>query len=137
MKAMEHFESNTCVRFREKEADDEYWVTFRSDSSGCFAFLGRDSSCRGQGQPVSLSRGCNTVLIAAHEIAHVVGLKHQHNRPDRDEFIHINWSNIAKVNQRYFRRDNSTETFGLPYDLTSLMQYNMWVGFKSNDTADK
>ena len=65
-----------------------------------------------------------------HEIGHVVGLHHQHNRPDRDEAVHINWQNLATGSQAYFRKQ-SFPTLGVPYDYTSIMQYNAWVSVEA------
>lgn len=80
---------------------------------------------------VSLATTFNIALhlqkyIVAHEIGHAIGLLHQHSRADRDDYVHINWENIPKSSQYYFKRENAS-TFGVPYDYTSLMQYNMWV----------
>jgi len=123
--AIKHWEEETCIRFRQKVDQDKYWITFRSDSTGCYSFLGRDESCQRQGQPVSLSKGCDSFLVAAHEIGHVVGLIHQHNRNDRDDFVNIIWKNLDSKNDNYFRKE-FFDTFGIPYDYTSLMHYNQW-----------
>ena len=61
--AMDHWEAETCLTFRSKEESDEYWILFRSDSTGCYSFIGRDETCRGQGQPVSISHGCEQVCL--------------------------------------------------------------------------
>ena len=39
--------------------------------------------------------GCMTMYVVVHEILHVVGVKHEQCRPDRDDFINIDWSNIC------------------------------------------
>lgn len=59
----------------------------------------------------------------------MVGLLHEHSRVDRDQHVHINWHNIVKSAQDYFHKENAS-TFAIPYDYTSLMQYNMWVRMK-------
>src|SRR2546421_9381735 len=35
--AMRYWESKTCIRFKYREATDNYWITFRSDSTGCYS----------------------------------------------------------------------------------------------------
>lgn len=62
-----------------------------------------------------------------HEIGHAVGLLHQHSRADRDAYVHINFDNLHKSTHVYFKKVNETRLDFVPYDFTSLMQYNMWV----------
>ena len=38
---------------------------------------------------------CMTMYVVVHEILHVVGVKYEQCRPDRDDFISIDWSNIC------------------------------------------
>lgn len=78
--AIHQWSSETCVRFQRKPQEHEtqfyprggkvkrninhrinYWVNFRADSTGCYSFVGRDESCIHQGQPLSISRGCDSV----------------------------------------------------------------------------
>lgn len=64
--------------------------------------------------------------MVAHEIGHSIGLFHQHNRPDRDAYVHINWHNLISGSEYYFTKE-TFDTYDIDYDYTSLMQYNMWV----------
>ena len=63
--------------------------------------------------------------LLAHEIGHLFGLFHEHNRPDRDDYIHIVWKNVqkGKENQFEIKYKNQSVSFNSPYDFGSLMQY--------------
>ena len=45
--------------------------------------------------------GCVTERIVVHELLHVLGFRHEHNRPDRDAHITMHWNNI-KINKIIF-----------------------------------
>jgi hypothetical protein len=61
-----------------------------------------------------------------HELLHAVGLWHEQQRYDRDNYISINDDNIAKVYKSQFdiKRTNESSTYGLPYDYLSVMHYH-------------
>lgn len=47
-------------------------------------------------QPINLqSPGC-TVKVGTiiHEMMHALGFFHEQNRPDRDDYVYINWNNV-------------------------------------------
>jgi hypothetical protein len=59
---------------------------------GCFSdYLGRH---RKEPQEVSLSEGCMRVDIIIHELMHAIGFMHEFSRPDRDNYIEVNFDNI-------------------------------------------
>lgn len=60
-----------------------------------------------------------------HEMFHVLGLFHEHSRPDRDDYIEILWDNIDPVYYPNFYKTDYifSSAFGLPYDYDSLMHY--------------
>ena len=67
--------------------------------------------------------------VVAHEIGHALGFIHEHQRPDRDEYVTINYDNIEPGESYYFQRRywNGYLTTGVPYDYSSIMHYRLNV----------
>ncbi len=76
-------------------------------------------------QVVSLSRsGCVNTGIVIHELLHAVGFHHEQNRPDRDNFIKVNFANIKPdMAYNFDKMTSSVTTQGFPYDYFSIMHY--------------
>ena len=76
-------------------------------------------------QVVSLSRsGCVNTGIVIHELLHAVGFHHEQNRPDRDNFIKVNFANISPdMAYNFDKMTNTVTTQGFPYDYRSIMHY--------------
>ena len=55
----------------------------------CWSYIGMI----GGRQDISIAPGC-TSLIPVHEIFHALGRWHEQSRPDRDNFVTINLSNV-------------------------------------------
>lgn len=70
----------------------------------------------------------------AHELGHTLGLYHEHQRPDRDEYVTILWENVASSWRDDFKRmDNPfLREKDFPYDYSSVMHYFHWAGSKGN-----
>lgn len=127
--AMEHWRKHTCISFRQRQAGDISFVRFRSDTQGCWSLVGRQVNSPngyGQGQDVSIGQGCANLNVVVHEIGHVIGFYHEQSRSDRDQYIDIVWSNVLPGYALQFRKESDTN-FGIPYDLTSTMQYPQWA----------
>ena len=60
----------------------------------------------------------------------VMGLYHEHNRPDRDEHITVLWDNIKEDKKKYFEHEKYLNTF-TKYDICSILHY------KSTERAKK
>ena len=59
-----------------------------------------------------------------HELIHTLGLWHEHNRPDRDDHISINWDNIEESWRKEFEKNDPDKVDMLgPYDICSIMHY--------------
>lgn len=66
-----------------------------------------------------------------HEIGHAVGLIHEQNRPDRDQYIRINVQNIQPGLQSQFEKypESYINTRNVQYDFPSVMHYGVTVSF--------
>ena len=68
--------------------------------------------------------------MLAHEIGHALGLIHEHQRYDRDDYISLNLDNIASHAISNFNRFKASivDTRDLTYDFGSAMHYPATVG---------
>ncbi len=68
----------------------------------------------------------NNQWTIKHELGHIIGLQHEHQRPDRDQYIWLNYKNIDKDKiGNYYKIDNSLiveENY--EYDYRSIMHYS-------------
>ncbi len=128
---------------------DASGITFR-DASQCtyapnYVNIQPLAPCTGAGCPGGLSEGVGmkggvqqvwlptdpplgTIL---HELGHVIGLYHEHNRPDRDSYIIIDWSNVPSSWISVFDI-YATEIPIIAYDDTSIMQYPSFTPTANN-----
>eukprot|EP00929_Paragymnodinium_shiwhaense_P100260 TRINITY_DN6246_c0_g1_i4.p1 TRINITY_DN6246_c0_g1~~TRINITY_DN6246_c0_g1_i4.p1 ORF type:complete len:527 (+),score=33.79 TRINITY_DN6246_c0_g1_i4:81-1661(+) len=146
--AMEIWQSRSCLRFQEVEeyhlCDDQtsdmapwcYPVNMGSDEEGCNSHAGYWGA---PWQKLNLqTKGCNHMGIALHELGHTVGLSHEHERFDRDQYIKVALENVEKTeNERWFDVNpwRNRALRHIPYDLSSIMHYGegafAWRGTKT------
>jgi len=94
-RGMRHIQDKSCIQFvpRTTEAD---FIQIVNSNRGCYSSIGR---IKGP-QDLSLQRNrCVTVETVIHELMHALGFEHEHNRPDRDDFILINKDAIISNNE--------------------------------------
>ena len=70
-----------------------------------------------------LGAGCYSKRTIQHEFIHSLGFYHEHTRPDRDNYVTINWKNIESENVGQFITHKTSLTFNVPYDGKSIMHY--------------
>lgn len=68
--------------------------------------------------------------IIVHELLHALSFNHEHVRPDRGNFVTINFQNIVPANAFNFTLDNNATTVG-NYDFLSIMHYGR-TAFSAN-----
>ncbi|XP_057290729.1 zinc metalloproteinase nas-6-like [Hydractinia symbiolongicarpus] len=85
---------------------------------------------KGKKHVISLGAGCYYNITVMHQIMHVLGFYHEHNRPDRDNHVKINWNNIEKGYQDKFNKRSikDVDSRKVPYDLRSIM-HCAWNAF--------
>ena len=67
--------------------------------------------------------------MVIHELGHLVGMWHTHARWDRDAHVIIYWNNLKNphlTRQNFQKHDNMRLL--VPYDLSSIMHYDLNVG---------
>lgn len=119
--AMVEYHRRTCIRFVPYSGESDF-VSIWNDFSGCWSAVGRI----GGEQKINLQTpGClrrrGTVI---HELMHALGFLHEQSRKERDEHVVIKYENIRVQALRNFRKVDSTEAFGVPYDFDSVMHYS-------------
>lgn len=76
---------------------------------------------------MNLANGCWTENVLLHELGHVLGLMHEHQRPDSFYYVKINLENIAIENQHAFSQN------GKP-TITTLSSYALFQNIMGKNT---
>lgn len=114
--AMNTYQNNTGLRFFPGHGNGNY-IRFRHGTSNYSDGVGM----LGGQQIVTLAN--NYVYgHALHEIGHSIGLFHEQNRTDRDNYITILWDNIQSSKRSQFVIDSNTRDV-CGFDFASVMLY--------------
>ena len=93
---------------------------FKSEEEYNYATLGYSAAFNNDLAMISESVG-----IGMHEMAHSMGIWHEQQRPDRDEYVTIDFQQIEEGFEHNFTIAAPPEdyTYNTPYDLNSVMHY--------------
>ena len=107
-----------CFYSQEIDIYQEYFTIKNVDDKVCRSTIGR-----GIGLLRLNPTECTTQAIY-HEMFHILGFLHEHQRKDRNNYINVKMINVPHKHDREFkilrcRRD----TMDMPYDGKSIMHY--------------
>ncbi len=99
------------------------YVNVSDQTSGCSAVVGYGVGPRA----MWLGPGCWGERTLQHEIGHALGLMHEHQRSDRDQYVTVDYSNVEPGFESAFAIVANSQNVG-PYDFSSIMHYT-WLSF--------
>ncbi|CAG8459623.1 6954_t:CDS:1 [Funneliformis mosseae] len=117
LKAINEMNNKTVVKFIEKTVQPDY-VYFTSENSGNWSItVGK----AGGPHQVNIDKNVRSL----HELGHVIGLVHEHQRQDRDNYIEVHREFIDSNNEWNINNViNTTEIeYETEYDVHSFMHY--------------
>ncbi|KHJ88653.1 astacin [Oesophagostomum dentatum] len=124
-------EKVACFRFTERTNEPDFLAIVPLD--GCYSYVGKV----GGRQVLSLAPDCVADYIVWHEVMHAIGFEHEHQRPDRDDFIRVEYSNVEVGQLANFEKLSSHEVdYKEQYDYKSIMHYDS-LAFGRKDRRSK
>jgi hypothetical protein len=126
-KAIQYWEANTSIKFREYSLIAKSYVEFIWDKKGCYSNLGManeftDPNIYGIGlgrQVIGLADWADVGTVI-HEIGHTLGLLHENSRYDRDNYIMVNLNNIEAGKEHNFNKFKA-QYKASDFDFNSIM----------------
>jgi hypothetical protein len=121
--AIDHWNSRSRLKWVPDPAFPTlWWVRFVEGDAPCRSPVGRQFSLFPGGQNI----GCParetqafSVHTILHEMGHSAGLFHEHQRPDRDDYVVVTGGG-----DNYDRKDPDEVILLTPYDYFSVMHYD-------------
>jgi hypothetical protein len=117
--AIKEIETKSKVRFVVYSGEKDYIQVRIGDPGGFFGGSSPVGRIGGM-QELILSRGVRSNLVI-HELLHALGIWHEQSRPDRDQFVKINFENISDDAKFNFNKVPGTMIGGYNYE--SVMHY--------------
>lgn len=128
--AIADYQKFTCLKFIKRTTQKDY-MYFRQGRGGCSSGVGY---FKGSGaHNINLGNGCTGKGTVLHEMAHRLGIYHEQSRPDRDNYVTINFENIRSSMAYNFKKqkESNIDYYNTQYDYRSVMHYPDWA-FSSN-----
>lgn len=111
------------INYRPARLTDINKVLIQDDQTDnrCWSYVGNQQNGI---QLLELSNWCFNNRTVPHELLHAAGMYHEHNRPDRDQYIQVNLNCVEPGTENNYEKQKSSLTYGLPYNHKSIMHYS-------------
>ncbi|RWS19589.1 astacin-like protein, partial [Leptotrombidium deliense] len=102
--ALQEIQQHTCLFFwriheTTRIPSNFKYISFKSGDDQCSATVGRRTSSN----YVNVG-GCQSDAAVLHETMHAMGFSHEHQRPNRDKYIRVNYNNIPSGQHSQFKK---------------------------------
>ena len=128
--AVAHWEAKTCIRFTKclsAEGCALPYIKFIA-GSGCHSPVGTSATSV---NTIILGSRCPTGKTI-HEIGHSLGLTHEQNRKDRDEYVVVDMTAVQTGKGHNFNKMGSSGRDLGAYDYSSIMHYSSTASSNGN-----
>jgi len=118
---------NSCLTFVEEETPPDAPHLGFQTGTDCISFTAMGEN--NLPQLIFLRPSCFFVPgVVWVEIGHAIGLWHEHQRPDRDQYVKVNTENIQadEVGNFLLLPDRIVNTYSHQYDYGSIMHFEHW-----------
>lgn len=124
-------QSGGCIKFVPHKNEPQYVnITRNGPEHGCYGTLGYYKN-RPSELNLNDTADCyvnSTPIAIRHELFHLLGFHHLHQRVDRDEYIDIHTENIEPDKRSWFRPKLPSFNELVPFDFKSVMLYHNTLG---------
>ena len=130
----------TCIFVKSNEVENPIYISTHLD--GCWTTLGYNNkdvrrAWTTHANHMNMKPSCFDRHSVLHEMGHVFGLIHEHQRYDRDDYIELIQTNIKS--DRIFAWSKVGElldlnNFNKKYDISSIMHYGQYTGDAINSS---
>jgi hypothetical protein len=120
---------------RPRLTTDAQYLLVTNSQPGCFSHYGQSKissyTLLNLANVVTVSPAapegtCMSKGIIMHEIGHALGMIHEHQRPDRDQYVDVLRDNVSSMSN--FEKMNAVKMG--PYDFLSIMHYSKYNSSK-------
>jgi len=130
--AIKEIQDHSCIKFVPRTTEKPYLKI--ENNGGCNSYIGMPGP-NGISVTSLQDPACWNHRTIVHEMMHAIGLWHEHQRYDRDQFVTIHPENMHYPASHPIVPQNQSDTYGVPYNYLSVMHYARGSGSKNGMPA--